>query len=328
LVGPEQELKSGQLDAINGRMTLPLYLGYLTGTKVPVWYILTDVSDKGQAEQLGLNFSAKLEFAAIGARTAHFGTDNVLYFDKGRVDFTPHRVLTPGTPNAYPPAQAAPGSVGDKDYSPLVNIDGIIYDAPIVAFNVPAAAINFPNGNVDYTKVHDEVVAIDPVGGTVTLQLVNGFSFGRPVWYLTMDSSDPTVAAIEGATYAPLFGNLPTGADDSFGSPIERIFIAENGSSDCANPQRQGLDAAITDGFRPNNVLGGIPTLALDYSPAWDINIFEWTPASIEQGFRQQLREEFQILTYVQDRLLTGPKGTAFGSIGVINNCPIVERLN
>ena len=30
LVGPEQELKSGQLDAINGRITLPLYLGYLT----------------------------------------------------------------------------------------------------------------------------------------------------------------------------------------------------------------------------------------------------------------------------------------------------------
>ena len=118
--------------------------------------------------------------------------------------------------------------------------------------------------------------------------------------------SDPTVAAIEGATYAPLFGKLPTGADetdgdagDSFGSPIERIFIAENGSSDCANPQRQGLDAAITDGFRPNNTLGGIPTLALDYSPAWDINLYEWTPDAIEKGYRQQLREEFQILTYV-----------------------------
>jgi hypothetical protein len=328
LVGPEQELKSGQLDAINGRITLPLYLGYITGTKTPVWYILTDVSDQGQAASLGLNFSAKLEFAGIGARTAHFGPGNVLYFDKGRVNFAPHRILAPGTPNAYPPAQAAPGSVGDKDYSPLVNIEGIIYDAPIVAFDVPAAAINFPNGNVDYTKVHDEVVAIDPIGRTVTLQLVNGFSFGRPVWYLTMDSSDPTVAAIEGATYAPLFGKLPTGGDDSFDSPVERIFISDNGELDCANPQRQGLDAAITDGFRPNNVVGGIPTLALDYSPAWDINIFEWTPSAIAQGYRQQLREEFQILTYVVDGLLTGPNGTAFGSIGVINNCPIVERLD
>jgi hypothetical protein len=328
LVGPEQELKSGQLDAINGRITLPLYKGYITGTKIPVWYILTDVSDQGQAASLGLNFSAKLEFAGIGARTAHFGPGNVVYFDKGKVDFSPHRILAAGTPNAYPPAQAHPGSVGDKDYSPFVNIDGIIYNAPIVAFNVPAAAINFPNGNVDYTKVHDEVVAIDPNGGTVTLQLVNGFSFGRPVWYLTMDSSDPTVAAIEGANYAPLLGKLPTGGDDSFDSPVERIFISDNGELDCANPQRQGLDAVITDGFRPNNTLGGIPTLALDYSPAWDANIFEWTPAAIAQGYRQQLREEFQILTYVVDGLLTGPNGTAFGSIGVIINCPIVERLD
>ena len=125
LVGPEQELKSGQLDAINGRITLPLYLGYITVTKIPVWYILTDVSDQGQAANLGLNFSAKLEFAGIGARTAHFGPENVLYFDKGRVNFAPHRILTPGKPNAYPPAQAAPGSVGDKDYSPLVNINGL-----------------------------------------------------------------------------------------------------------------------------------------------------------------------------------------------------------
>ena len=328
LVGPEQELKSGQLDAINGRITLPLYKGYITGTKIPVWYILTDVSDQGQAASLGLNFSAKLEFAGIGARTAHFGPGNVVYFDKGKVDFSPNRILVAGTPHAYPPAQAHPGSVGDKDYSPFVNIDGIIYNAPIVAFNVPAAAINFPNGNVDYTKVHDEVVAIDPNGGTVTLQLVNGFSFGRPVWYLTMDSSDPTVAAIEGANYAPLLGKLPTGGDDSFDSPVERIFISDNGELDCANPQRQGLDAVITDGFRPNNTLGGIPTLALDYSPAWDANIFEWTPAAIAQGYRQQLREEFQILTYVVDGLLTGPNGTAFGSIGVVNNCPIVERLD
>lgn len=44
--------------------------------------------------------------------------------------------------------------------------------------------INFPNGGVDYSKVHDEVLAIDPVNMTVTLQAVNGFSFGRPIWYI------------------------------------------------------------------------------------------------------------------------------------------------
>src|ERR1700745_1816199 len=95
LVGPEQELKSGQLDAINGRITLPLYKGYITGTKIPIWYILTDVSDQGQAANLGLNFSAKLEFAGIGARTAHFGPNNVLFFDNGRGNFAPHRTIVP-----------------------------------------------------------------------------------------------------------------------------------------------------------------------------------------------------------------------------------------
>ena len=74
-----------------------------------------------------------------------------------------------------------PGAVGDKDYSPLVkvvNAGGVIYNAPIVAFNVTANQISFPNGNVDYTMVHDQVVAIDPVNMTVTLNLINGFSFG------------------------------------------------------------------------------------------------------------------------------------------------------
>ena len=49
--------------------------------------------------------------------------------------------------------------------------------------------------------------------------------------------------------------------------------------------------------------MGGIPTIALDYSPAWDANLFEWTQGAINRGFRGQLREEFQILTYEQDGL-------------------------
>ena len=39
--------------------------------------------------------------------------------------------------------------------------------------------------------MHDEVVAIDPVNMTVTIHLINGFSFGRPVWYMSMDTSIP-----------------------------------------------------------------------------------------------------------------------------------------
>jgi hypothetical protein len=113
-----------------------------------------------------------------------------------------------------------------------------------------------------------------------------------------------------------------------FSSPIERIFISTNGAHDCANPQRQGLSADLADGFRPNNVVGGIPTNALDYSPAWDAQLFEWTQDAISKGYRGQVREEFQILTFVQDGLITGPAGGQFGSSGFSINCTIVQRLN
>src|SRR4051812_41102383 len=103
-----------------------------------------------------------------------------------------------------------------------------------------------------------------------------------------MDTSTPLGAAIEHNTFAPLQAKLPLGKDDTFASPIERIFIATNGPEDggCNNPQRQGLSADLADSFRPNNVVGGIPTIALDYSPIWDANLYEWTQDAIRQGFR------------------------------------------
>lgn len=81
----------------------------------------------------------------------------------------------------------------------------------MVAYGVDASQINFPNGNVDDSKVHNQVVAIDPYNMTVTLNLVNGFSFGRPIWYISMDASIPLAAAIEHNTYAPLMDKLLLG---------------------------------------------------------------------------------------------------------------------
>ena len=75
-----------------------------------------------------------------------------------------------------------------------MNAGGVIYNAPMMAFDVGANEINFPNGGVDYTKVHDQVLAIDPINMTVTLNVINGFSFGRPVWYLSTETSIPLAA--------------------------------------------------------------------------------------------------------------------------------------
>jgi hypothetical protein len=334
LVGPVQLLNSGTVNAANGTITLPLYKGTLKGTNKTIWYILTDVSDQGIANELGLNFSAKLGFAETAARTGTLDSNGNIVFDKGTVNFSPQRNIVPGPAGQeFPPKSFAPGEIGDQYYSPYVtitNAGNVVYNAPMVAFNVDASQINFPDGNVNYSKVHDQVVAIDPYNMTVTLNLINGFSFGRPVWYISMDASIPLAASIEHNTYAPLMSKLVLGHDDSFASPIERIFIATNGAEDgsCNNPLRQGLSADLADGFRPNNTLGGIPTIALDYSPAWDANLYEWTEDAINRGYRGQLREEFQILTFVRDGLLTGPGGTPFGSAGFSINCPIVQRLN
>jgi hypothetical protein len=333
LVGPVQLLDTGQVDATAGTITIPLYKGTVKSTGKTAWYILTDVSDPGIAAELGLNFSAKMNNITTAARTGNLGPDGNIIFDKGTVNFAPERNIVPGPEGAeFPPKSFAPGEIGDANYSPYVRIangGGVVYNAPMIAYDVDASQINFPNGNVDYTKVHDAVQAIDPINMTVTLALVNGFSFGRPVWYISMDASIPLAAAIEHNTYAPLMGKLLLGNDDSAGSPIERIFIATNGTEDCDNPQRQGLSADLNDGHRPNNTLGGIPTLALDYSPAWDANLYTWTEEAISKGYRQQLREEFQILTYAQDGLITGASATApFGSAGFSINCPIVQRLD
>jgi hypothetical protein len=332
LIGPYQLLRAGQIDQDAGTITLPLYKGQMKDGRT-VWYILTDTDDKGNADALGLNWAPKLTYTAVGkgARNATLETNASLTFESGTVDFEPERSLVPGDePNAFPPKNATPGSVGDEDYSPLVRIEnagGHIYNAPIIAFDVEAEDLSFQNGEPDYSIVHDKVVSIDPEENTVTIQLTPGFSFSRPVLYLSTDANNPLAATLEAATYAPALSDVPVGRDDSAFSGVERIFVFANGPTGVDNPQRQGLNSAIMDGRSPLNVLGGIPTIATDYSPLWDMNLGVWTNESIEKGYRSRLTEEFQILGFAQNGWITGPNNTSYGSTGIIVNCPIAFRF-
>lgn len=330
-IGPYQLLKSGKIDLDARTITLPLYQGKMKDGR-KVWYVLTDTTDAGNATALGLNYSAKLTYAAVGrtARHATLEKDTSLTFHSGTVDFSPKRRVVPGeAPNFFPPKVAEPGSIGDQDYSPLVAIDnagGMIYNAPIVAFNVEASHIDFCGGNPDYSRVHDKVVRICPKTQTVTLQLTEGLSFGRPVLYLSLDANDAVPAALEGVTLAPALKDITVGHDDSAFSATERIFLFANGPTGKENPQRQGLDSALSDGLSPLNVLGGIPTVATDYSPLWDLNLGVWTKESIEKSYRSRMTGEFQILDFAEKGFITGPNGGPFGSTGLIVNCPIVWR--
>lgn len=336
LIGPLQLLTAGQLDVNAGTITLPLYHGKLRETGEDVWYIVTDTTDAQNARALGINHSSKLQYAenCRGVRTAEYDRDGTLLFDFGSVDFSPDRVVTPGSGSPFPPAQAQPGSIGDELYSPLVkivNAGNHIYNAPMVAFGVDASQIDFCNGNVDHSLVHDKVTAICPSQGTVTLALTTGFSFAKPVLYLSTEADDPLPAALEGGTYAPGLRDVAVGRDDSLFSAVERLFTFINGPTNTVpgqvNPQRQGLDSAILGEGSPLNVLGGIPTVATDYSPLWDLNVGEWTQLAKDRGYVSRMTEEFQILGFVKRGFITGPGGSQYGSTGFIVNCPIVHRF-
>ena len=170
-------------------------------------------------------------------------------------------------------------------------------------------------------------------GGTVTIQLTPIFSFAKPSLYMSMEASDPVVATLDNGTHAPAIGELPVGRDDGAFSAIERLFVIANGPTGRLNPQRQGLNSALSDKgpdgkpLPPINLVGGLPTVALDYSPAWDLNLGFWTAAAIRKGYRSRVIDEFQLLSLVRGGHVTGPGGKRFGSTGIVVNCPIVARL-
>jgi hypothetical protein len=332
LVGPVQLLKSGTIDFDAGTITLPLYYGTMWDGR-SVWYVVTDTSDAANAQALGLNHSGKLLYADTcrGVRTASLENDAQLVFGEGTVDFSPERIVVPGPVDApFPPVAAEPGAVGDEYYTPLVKILNPVphvYNAPIVAFDVDESDIEFCDGEVDYTKVHDQVTAICPSEGTVTLKLVLGHSFAKPVFYLSLDANDPLPAALEGVTYAPALRDVDIGRDDSLFSAVERLFLVTNGPTGIDNPQRQGLNSALLGEGPPLNVIGGIPTVALDYSPMWDLNVGEWTQEAVDNGYRSRMTDEFQFLGMVEQGFLTGLDGAPFASSGFVVNCPIVHRF-
>lgn len=338
LLGPLQLLTAGKLDSRAGTIVLPLYRGRVLSTNQTVWYILTDTTDRDNAAALGLNFSAKLAYSAVSqraVRTANLLKDGTLEFNAGTVDFSPDRLVTPAqAPRPFPPLEFRPGSVGDASYSPLVrilNAGGHIYNAPIVAVGDNVADF-MVSGSPNYKLVHDKVVSlsIDPLkprASTVTLNLTPGFSFAKPVLYLSMEASAGLPAALEGATFAAGLQDILLGTDDSVFSAVERLFLTLNGPTGCDNPQRQGLYSALTEGRPPFNVLGGIPTVSTDYSPMWDVNMGEWTQAAIDKGWRSRVIDEFQILALVEAGAITAPGGGKYGSSGFIVNCPIVFRF-
>lgn len=310
------------LDEGQGTITLPLFKGSHNGNDA--WYVVTESSDPEDAERRGVNWSPKL-VNAIGTRAVQQVTlwGGAVAF-KGTVNFAPVRTVVPG-PGGFPPAQADPGSIGDEFYTPLITAgDGIVLNAPQIA---------------NHTGVHDRVVNIDFERGTVTLHLTPGLYHGKGILYISTDATDPGVAALEEATYAPNMNEAPgLGLNDPAVSTRSAIVPFVNGQTGVGHPERQGLQSALLGEGSPLNVTeihprnrGSIPA----YSPLWDVHLAVWTDAAIAAGERIRLDHHQDIAEAVESGWIvsggTGPMNPVLGGLraaGIIVNCPVMALGN
>jgi hypothetical protein len=303
-------------------VTYPLYRGTSQGRDV--YYVITDASNRGVAQALGVNYAPKLAqaagTAAVQNSTAQIGSGNGIDFPAS-VDFSPSRLLTPSA-QGYPPLAAQPGAVGEPGYSPLVRVifrdTTVVVDAPQIA---------------NATGQADKIVTVAPDHRTVSYRETDGCYDNESVHYASFDASDPGAAAIEDVTYAPSLNAAPApGCADpavvAANCSRESLIAFTNGQTGAANPERQGLNAAILDHESPLNLLKEVPHpgALFDYSPVWDIHLETWTNTAVTDGLNLRQTDFSAALQQVTAGLATGfPAGTSFGPSGFIVNCPVVS---
>lgn len=328
---------------------LPLHRATVGGQSV--WYVVTDVSDRGLAEQLGLNFAPRLSNLVTPECPECVQTiesdpvlgDDVVEF-KGMPDFSPERVLVPGPDGGFPPAFAQPGGIAGPGYSPYVHIAGtdIVYDAPVVAVG------DGPFDVTAHTNTHDRALAVDTQAMTADMGFIRAFSNGEDIFYLNFDASSPLAATIERSTFSPGLGLSP--APDRNRDPdtaSAAIFVVANGQTGVTSPPAQGLDHVIADGRNAedlnlgntdllealrlggdaHNVLDVFPTLrnrrlAELYTPDWDLHLGVWSDEAVAAGLNTAQADANTIRRLAARGLITSPGGTLLRSERSVINCP------
>jgi hypothetical protein len=336
---PNQLESAISLDKVNHTVTLPLYKGAYGDQRV--WFLLTDTSNLQEAARLGINWSPKLANALGTAAVqqamlspasvgGQLDSRSVVHFP-GTVDFSGQRVVVPG-PDIFPVAVGTPGPIGDANYSPLFTFgNGIVYNGAQIA---------------NSTGLHPKVLSIDAGHRLATLHLTEGRYLDRQVLYLSTEASNPVVAALENATYAPNLGAAPQRGNDfcqnSPNSASEAIIPIVNGPLGADNPQRQGLQSAVLGQGDPLNIIREEPECsnpadpavcsALQYSPLWDVTPVAWTQAAIDSGQRVRIGSHQTVEQMFNQGLLVNfnPSGNSqqdpeiFGlrALGAVVNCP------
>jgi hypothetical protein len=290
-------------DSVALRVVLPLQAG--AAADVPAWFVLLETSDAEDARRRGILHVPRLaELRGTAAvQRGRFEGDRLLV--ESGVDFAPERRVVAGAADAFPPSSAAPGAVGRDGYSPFVEFpDGIVRNVPLVA---------------DAAGQADRVTLINRVQGWVSMRVTRGYASGRTVWYVSTDVSDPMVAAIEGATYAPAIAKASAGV----GSADLVAFVNGPRTAEDA-AERHGMQSAMAAEGDPLNILAALPTEA-GYAPLWNLQMAMWSPRAVADRQRERLLGLNEVRARIADGLAAGmgPNG-ALANTGALVNCPVV----
>ena len=302
------------IDTATRLAVLPVVAG--RAGDAPAWFIITETSDSADAVRRRVNWAPRLSLLRGSGFTQRGAIADGKLTVPASVDFSPVRLVRAAPDSAFPPVVARAGSVAREGYSPFVELaDGTVLNAPVIAT---------ANGTLD------RVVQLDRNLRFAVLRVTRGYAGGRTLWYLSTESSNPMVAAMEGATHAPALETLArAGAPtDGVRRGIVAIINGPLASEDSA--QRHGLRSALRGEGDPQNILEEMPG-SLAYTPVWDLYMAVWSPQAVRERARERLLGFVEVESRARSGLLMpmgdGPPHRALGGLvaaGVLVNCPVV----
>ena len=302
------------IDTATRLAVLPVVAG--RAGSAPAWFIITETSDSADAARRRVNWAPRLSLLRGSGFTQRGALADGRLTVPASVDFSPVRLVRAEPDSAFPPIVARAGSVAREGYSPFVELaDGTVLNAPVIAT---------ANGTLD------RVVQLDRNLLFAVIRVTRGYAGGRTLWYISTESSNPMVAAMEGATHAPGLESLArAGAPiDGVRRGIVAIINGPLASEDSA--QRHGLRSALRGEGDPQNILEELPG-SLAYTPVWDLHMAAWSPRAMRESERERLLGFGEVESRVHSgALMSVGAGRAHSSLGglvaagVIVNCPVV----
>lgn len=302
------------IDTATRLAVLPVVAGRAGGA--PAWFVVTETSDSADAVRRRVNWAPGLSLLRGSGFTQLGAIADGRLTVPASVDFAPVRLVRAAPDSAFPPIVATPGSVARDGYSPFVELaDGTVLNAPIIAT---------ASGTLD------RVVQLDRDLRFAVMRVTRGYAGGRTLWYISTESSNPMVAAMEGATHAPGLELLArAGAPtDGVRRGIVAIINGPLASEDSA--QRHGLRSALRGEGDPQNILEEMPG-ARAYTPVWDLYMAVWSPRALRERGRERLLSFVEVESRARSGALIpmgdGRPHRSLGGLvaaGVIVNCPVV----